>query len=117
MAQAQQDYNMLSQQGTSLIGQIFNWRKADQQAAQKTEAGKRYYAAKGDFDAAQKELNELTEKVAEITEKWKSKAFEELKEIKLAAKKSDVKVTQFGIAWVPFWKVGERLIPAFAKHS
>ena len=28
MAQAQQDYNMLSQQGTSLIGQIFNWRKS-----------------------------------------------------------------------------------------
>lgn len=117
MAQAQRDYNMLSQQGTSLIGQIFNWRKADQQAAQKTEAGKRYYDAKSQFDAAQKELNELTEKVAEITEKWKSKAFEELKEIKLAAKKSDVKVTQFGIAWVPFWKVGERLIPAFAKPN
>jgi hypothetical protein len=117
MAQAQRDYNMLSQQGTSLIGQIFNWRKADQQAAQKSEAGKRYYDAKGEFDAAQKELNELTEKVAEITEKWKSRAFEELKEIKLAAKKSDVKVTQFGIAWVPFWKVGERLIPAFAKPT
>jgi len=117
MAQAQQDYNMLAQQGTSLIGQLFNWNKSNQQEAQKAEAGRRYYAAKGEFDAAQKELNELTQQVAEITEKWKSKAFEELKEIKLAAKKSDVKVTQFGIAWVPYWKVGERLIPAFAKRT
>ncbi|MFO0814910.1 MAG: DUF87 domain-containing protein [Gemmatales bacterium] len=117
MAQAQQEYNLLAQQGTSLIGQLFNWRKSDQEAAQKQQASSKYYAAKSEFDAAQKELNELTQKVGEITEKWKAKAFEELKEIKLAAKKSDIRVTHFGIGWVPYWKVGERLIPGFAKAS
>lgn len=115
MQQAQRDYNMLAQQGTSLLGQLFNWNRSNQTEAQKAEAGKRYYDAKGEFDAAQRELNELTAKVGEIAERWKSKAFEDLKEIKLAAKKSDIRVTQFGIAWVPYWKVGERLIPAFAK--
>ena len=86
-------------------------------SAQKQQASSKYYAAKSEFDAAQKELNELTQKVGEITEKWKAKAFEELKEIKLAAKKSDIHVTHFGIGWVPYWKVGERLIPGFAKAS
>lgn len=115
MAQAQKDYNMLAQQGTSLLGQLFNWNRSNQQEAQKADAGRRYYAAKGEFDAVQKELNELTEKVEEIAQRWKAKAFEELKEIKLAAKKSDVKTVNFGIAWVPYWKVGDRLIPGFAK--
>ena len=115
MAKAQQDYNMLAQQGTSLIGQLFNWNKSSQTEAQKAEAGRRYYDAKGEFDAAQKELNELTEKVSEIAQRWKALAFEELKEIKLAAKKSDINVVSFGICWVPHWKVGDKLIPAFAK--
>ncbi|MFT3881959.1 MAG: hypothetical protein QM703_20175 [Gemmatales bacterium] len=115
MEKAKQDYNQMAQQGTSLLGQLFNWNKSNQQEAQKAEAGKRYYDAKGEYDAASKELRELTEKVGEIAEKWKAKAFEELKEIKLAAKKTDIKVVNFGIAWVPYWKVGERLIPAFAK--
>jgi acyl-homoserine lactone acylase PvdQ len=115
MAKAQQDYNQMAQQGTSLLGQLFNWNRSNQQEAQKAEAGRRYYDAKGEFDVASKELRELTEQVGEIAEKWKTKAFEDLKEIKLAAKKSDVKVVNFGIAWVPYWKVGERLIAAFAK--
>lgn len=116
MTQAQQDYNMLAQQGTSLLGQLFNWNKSNQQEAQKADAGRRYYAAKSEFDTASKELNELSAKVGEIAQKWKDKAFEEFKEIKLAAKKSDVKVANFGIAWVPYWKIGERLIPGFAKQ-
>lgn len=115
MEKAKQDYNQMAQQGTSLLGQLFNWNRSNQQEAMKAEAGKRYYDAKGEFDAASKELRDLTEKVGEIAEKWKAKAFEELKEIKLTTKKTDIKVVNFGIAWVPYWKVGERLIPAFAK--
>ena len=115
MSEAQREYNLLAQQGTSLIGQIFNWNRSNQTEAQKAEAGRRYYAAKGEFESTQKELTQLTRQISEITERWKSKAFEQLKEVKLSAKKSDIKVTHFGIAWVPFWRIGDRLIPGFAR--
>jgi hypothetical protein len=57
--------------------------------------------------AAQKDQLENLEKdwhgeVARLAETWK-KAVDQLGELALTVKKSDVKVTHFGLAWVPFW--------------
>lgn len=115
MTTAQQEYNRLAQQGTSILGQLFNWNRSQQQEMQKADAGRRYYEAKSEFDAAQKQVQELTEQMSVIADKWKRKAFAELKEIKLTAKRSDIKISQFGIAWVPYWNAGGRLVAGFAK--
>ncbi len=52
-------------------------------------------------------------KVAEIAEKWK-RVGEEAAAIQVKPRKADVHVTHFGLAWVPYWRVGEaNLAPAY----
>jgi hypothetical protein len=57
----------------------------------------------------QERLRKLTAdwqaKKAELAEKWK-RIGEEMAEIQVKPRKADVRVTHFGLAWVPFWVAG-----------
>jgi hypothetical protein len=46
----------------------------------------------------------LDEEIAEINERWAG-IFESAQTIQLQARKSDISVDAFGLAWVPFWHV------------
>jgi hypothetical protein len=53
--------------------------------------------------------------------KWKQIG-EEFAEIQLTPRRADVRVTQFGLAWAPFWTVAAadgrtRLVPAYRPAS
>jgi hypothetical protein len=64
----------------------------------------------GEKDKVNKLHSEWLTKRAEIIEKWR-KLGEEYSENTLAPRRADVQVTQFGLAWVPFWESanGERV--------
>ena len=47
MAKAQQDYNQLAQQGTSLLGQLFNWNKSNQQEGAESGSGQTLLRCQG----------------------------------------------------------------------
>src|SRR5262249_50105391 len=57
----------------------------------------------------QERLRKLTAdwqaKKAELGEKWK-RIGDEVSEVQVKPRKADVRVTHFGLAWVPFWVVG-----------
>ena len=57
-------------------------------------------------------------KQSEVVEKWK-KVGEEYAENTLAPRRQDVQVTQFGLAWLPFWEIenGGRLERVRAYHQ
>jgi ATP-dependent Clp protease ATP-binding subunit ClpA len=46
----------------------------------------------------------LDEEIAEINERWAG-IFESAQTLQLQARKSDISVDVFGLAWVPFWHV------------
>src|SRR4030065_2673891 len=51
------------------------------------------------------ELNKsLEEEIAEVTEKWLG-ALEQVEEIRLTPRRSDVSIDAFGLAWLPRWQV------------
>jgi hypothetical protein len=53
--------------------------------------------------------------VEKINDKWHQNA-EDIKEIRLTPKKADIRVTQFGLAWAPFWVTAEgRRLAAYEK--
>ena len=66
----------------------------------------------------------LDDEMAEINKRWSS-IFESAQEITLTARKSDITVDAFGLAWVPFWHVAGRLgdteqalrLPAYEVRS
>jgi uncharacterized protein DUF87 len=60
-------------------------------------------------------------KVAAICEKWKRVGGEQ-SDLILTPRKADVRVTHFGLAWVPFWRVetvsaGVKLVPAYQSTA
>jgi hypothetical protein len=55
-------------------------------------------------DKVQKLHSQWLTKQAEIAGRWKKRA-EEFAETKLSPRRQDVRVTQFGLAWAPFWQV------------
>jgi hypothetical protein len=65
----------------------------------------------------QEKLRKLTAdwqaKQAELGEKWKLLG-EEAAELQVKPRKADVRVTHFGLAWVPFWVVGAGDVPGAA---
>jgi hypothetical protein len=68
-------------------------------------------------DKVQKLHSQWLTRQAEIADRWKKRG-EEYAETTLSPRRQDVRVTQFGLAWVPFWQVegaGGRveLMPAY----
>jgi hypothetical protein len=55
-------------------------------------------------DMAEQLQNALDEEIAEINERWAS-IFESAQTIQIQARKSDISVDVFGLAWVPFWHI------------
>lgn len=55
-------------------------------------------------DMAEQLQNALDQETAEIHERWAS-TFESAQAIQIQARKSDISVDVFGLAWVPFWHV------------
>ena len=49
---------------------------------------------------------EWVQKRAAIYDGWK-KAAGAVSDVLLVPRKSDVQVTQFGLAWAPFWRLGQ----------
>jgi hypothetical protein len=53
-----------------------------------------------------------------VQQSWRKKA-EDVKEVTLAPRKADVRVTHFGLAWAPVWRTGgngeAHAIPAYAR--
>ncbi len=47
---------------------------------------------------------ELEEEITEVTERW-AEAIDVVKKVKVRAKKADISVEAFGLAWVPHWQV------------
>lgn len=48
--------------------------------------------------------NELKEEAAEITEEWDN-ALEEIEEIPIKPRKSDIQVDLLALAWIPYWNI------------
>jgi hypothetical protein len=72
--------------------------------------------------ALQQAQAEWSEAVNQLQAKWQAKV-EDVKETRLTPRKSDVKVTLFGLAWAPFWHLegggayGMKLLPAYARPA
>jgi hypothetical protein len=76
--------------GSSVLGWVFKSKKA---APPRQEEKQR--RLRGDYQA----------KCAEIAEKWK-RAGEEATPVQVKPRKTDVRVTRFGLAWVPVLQAG-----------
>jgi len=65
---------------------------------------------------------ELEEEIAEVTERW-AETIDVVEKVEVRAKKADITVDAFGLAWVPRWRVAhedkgvtrELLLPAYDK--
>jgi hypothetical protein len=77
-------------------------------------------AAPGRTQKEEEKLRKLTadyqSKRAEIIAKWEQVG-EEATPLQIKPRKADIRVTHFGLAWVPCWRVGAgakaRLVPAY----
>ena len=66
-------------------------------------------------EAKRKLQDEWRQKVAAVAEKWKKFA-EESAELQLKARKTDIRITHFGLAWAPFWQSASGTgTPAYKK--
>lgn len=58
-----------------------------------------------DYEAQIQDLREeLEEEIAEVTERW-AETIDVVKKVEVRAKKADISVEAFGLAWVPHWRV------------
>ena len=58
-----------------------------------------------DLEAQIQDLREeLEEEIAEVTERW-AETIDVVKKVEVRAKKADISVEAFGLAWVPHWRV------------
>ena len=58
-----------------------------------------------DYETQIQDLREeLEEEIAEITERW-AETIDVVEEVEVRAKKADISVEAFGLAWVPHWRV------------
>jgi hypothetical protein len=108
MAQRRRNEEML-RSGTSILKTIFGWGrsmpklpKADYQSERRLNKAateiEKYQLARDRLQA------ELEEAIAAVAAKWQAKA-EDIKDIRLTPRKSDIRMLAFGIAWTPFWEL------------
>ncbi len=58
-----------------------------------------------DFEAQMQDLREeLEEKITEVTARWAA-TIDVVEQVEVRAKKADITVDAFGLAWVPYWRV------------
>lgn len=123
LQEAQQVFEMLNK-GESLLGSIWSGITGrgnnPAQIKQQQQAVRRLQDARSEEDKLtleEERLNAAWQAAVQLlADKWQKKATE-IKEVWLAPKKSDVHVSHFGIAWTPYWTVGDAVVPAFEKEA
>jgi hypothetical protein len=120
--------NILNQ-SESLLDWLWSWGKKSTRTTRPTKAirdsSRRVHKAQSELEKQQLAKQKLEEEwqaaAAKVAEKWQQKA-EDIREIRLEPRKADIRVTRFGLAWAPFWHVGDRdspahVLPAYARQS
>jgi len=114
-------------QGGSLLDFLWSWSKPARQPVQvnTAEVGRRMKKQQTEIErresALEKAKADWEAAVNRLQVKWQQKA-EEIKEVRLSPRKSDIRITHFGLAWAPFWHITAegsgaslRLLPAYAR--
>jgi len=125
-AQARRRHNEeLLRSGTSILKTLFGWGRSMPWLPRSDTASERQvHRAASEIEKYQTQRQRLQaeweESIAAVAAKWQAKA-EEIKDIRLTPRKSDIRVIQFGLAWAPFWHVESdgrpaRILPAYASR-
>jgi hypothetical protein len=125
LQQAQQAAAELLKQGDSLLGFLWSWGRPaspPQETREQKTAMRKLQKAQSEVSLAREKLQaEWEAAVKKVAARWQEKG-EDVREVRLAPRKSDIRVVRFGLAWAPFWLVTgpggtTRRITAYARQT
>lgn len=114
----------LLKSGSSILKTLLGWGRSAPKLPHTDYAGeRRIQRASSEVEKRRQErerfVAEYHQSIAAIRDKWQKKA-EEVRELRLTPRKSDIRVVAFGLAWAPHWILdadGTTLtLPAYATR-